>query len=101
YVEAMWMMLQQDKPDDYVIATGETHSVKEYVELAFAEVGITNWQDYVVSDDPKHLRPAEVDYLIGDFSKAKNKFGWEPKTSFKELVSMMVQSDLEREKNNK
>jgi len=101
YVEAMWMMLQQDKPDDYVIATGDTHSVREFVELAFAEVGITNWQDYVVSDDPKHLRPAEVDYLIGDFSKAKNKFGWQPKTSFKELVSMMVQADLEREKNNK
>ncbi len=98
YVEAMWLMLQQDKPDDYVIATGETHSVHEFVQLAFAEVGITDWEKYVQSNSPKHLRPAEVDYLIGDYSKAKSKLGWQPKTSFKELVSMMVQADLEREK---
>ena len=97
YVEAMWLMLQQDKPNDYVVATGETHSVREFVELAFAEVGIKNWKEYVIADDPKHLRPAEVDYLIGDSSKAKKVLGWEPKTSFKELVSMMVQSDLARE----
>lgn len=100
YIEAMWLMLQQDKPDDYIIATGETHSVREFVELAFAQVGITNWKKYVVADDPKHLRPAEVDYLIGDYSKAEKELGWKPKTSFKELVAMMVDADLEREKNN-
>lgn len=100
YVEAMWMMLQQDKPDDYVIATGETHSVQEFIEIAFEHVGIKNWKDYVTYNNPKHLRPAEVDYLIGDYSKAKKTFGWEPKTSFKELVAMMVQSDLNQEENN-
>lgn len=99
YVEAMWLMLQQDKPDDYVVATGETHSVEEFVQLAFAAAGIEDWKKYVVSDHPSHLRPAEVDYLIGDYSKAKNELGWEPKTSFKELVNMMVKSDIEREKN--
>lgn len=98
YVEAMWLMLQQEKPDDYVIATGETHSVQEFVELAFKEIGIDDWQKYVKADSPKHLRPAEVDYLIGDYSKAKNALGWEPKTAFKELVSMMVKADIEREK---
>ena len=98
YVEAMWLMLQQDKPDDYVVSTGETHSVREFVELAFAEVGIKDWEKYVTADDPKHLRPAEVDYLIGDSSKAEKELGWKPKTSFKELVSMMVKADLEREK---
>jgi GDPmannose 4,6-dehydratase len=100
YVEAMWLMLQQEQPEDYVIATGETHSVQEFVELAFAHAGIDNWKDYVTADDPKHLRPAEVDYLIGDFSKAKKVLGWEPKTSFKTLVAMMVDSDLKREKDN-
>lgn len=99
FVEAMWLMLQQDKPDDYVIATGETHSIREFVELAFKEVGIDNWEKYVRADNPKYLRPAEVDYLIGDASKAKKELGWEPKTSFKELVAMMVASDIEREKN--
>ncbi|MBA3723906.1 MAG: GDP-mannose 4,6-dehydratase [Candidatus Levybacteria bacterium] len=98
YVEAMWLMLQQDKPDDYVIATGETHSIKEFVTLAFKEVGIDDWENYVVANNPKFLRPAEVDYLIGDSSKAKKELGWEPKTNFKQLVSMMVQADLEREK---
>jgi GDPmannose 4,6-dehydratase len=101
YVEAMWMMLQQDKADDYVIATGETHSVKEFVELAFGVVGITDWQKYVESDVDAHMRPAEVDHLIGDASKAKTELGWSPKTSFKELVEMMVKSDLEREKGQK
>lgn len=101
YVEAMWMMLQQDQPDDYVVATGETHSVREFVELAFGTVGITDWEKHVVSDHPKHLRPAEVDFLIGDYSKAKRVLGWEPKTSFKELVAMMVNADVEREKKNK
>lgn len=98
FVEAMWLMLQQDKPEDYVIATGETHSVQEFVELAFAHVGITDWQKHVKANSSKHMRPAEVDYLIGDYSKAKKELKWEPKTSFKELVSMMVEADLEREK---
>ena len=97
YVEAMWLMLQQDKPDDYVIATGENHSVKEFVEEAFKVVGISDWEKYVVSNSPKYVRPAEVDYLIGDYSKAKKVLGWEPKTSFKELVKMMVDADLARE----
>jgi len=102
YVEAMWLMLQQEEPDDYVIATGETHSVHEFVEEAFKAVGITDWHHkYVRSNSPKHLRPAEVDYLIGDYSKAKKVLGWEPKTSFKELVTMMVESDLKREKEGK
>ena len=102
YVEAMWLMLQQEKPEDYVVATGETHSVEEFVSLAFEHVGISDWQKYVQSNDPKHLRPAEVDYLIGDYSKAKQELGWEPKTSFKELVTMMVDADLKREeKGNK
>lgn len=101
YVKAMWLMLQQDQPDDYVVATGETHSVQEFVELAFATVGITDWKKHVVSDHPHHLRPAEVDYLIGDYSKAKKVLGWEPQTSFKELVEMMVQADLAREQERK
>ncbi len=98
YVEAMWLMLQQDEPDDYVIATGETHSVKEFVEEAFKIVGIHDWEKYVISNSPAHTRPAEVDYLIGDYSKAKEKLGWSPKTSFKELVAMMVEADIEFEK---
>lgn len=101
YVEAMWLMLQQDKPEDFVIATGEAHSVKEFVELSFAAVGIKDWKKYVVANSPQHLRPAEVDHLIGDYSKANKVLGWKPKTSFKELVEMMVKADLKREKNNK
>lgn len=100
YVEAMWLMLSKDKPEDYVIATGEAHSVQEFVEIAFKEVGISDWQNYVTSNVEAHLRPAEVDHLIGDSSKAKDELGWTPKTSFQELVKMMVQSDLEREKRN-
>jgi len=99
YVEAMWLMLQQDKPDDYVIATGENHSVREFVEEAFKVAGIENWEKYVISDSAKHTRPAEVDYLIGDATKAREVLGWKPKTSFKELVKMMVEADLEKEKN--
>jgi GDPmannose 4,6-dehydratase len=98
YVEAMWLMLQQDTPDDFVIATGETHSVREFVELAFQAAEIPDWERYVESNNPKFNRPAEVDYLIGDYSKAKNELGWTPKTSFKELVEMMVKSDIELEK---
>lgn len=101
YVEAMWLMLQQKTAEDFVIATGEAHSVKEFVELAFETVGIKDWEKYVEYNSPKHLRPAEVDHLIGDFSKAEKILGWKPKTSFKELVEMMVKSDLEREKNSK
>jgi len=100
YVEAMWLMLQQEKPDDYIIATGENHSVREFVSEAFKVIGIKDWEKYVVANKEKHMRPAEVDYLIGDASKAKNVLGWTAKTSFKELVKMMVEADLERERNN-
>ena len=94
YVEAMWAMLQQNKADDYVIATGETHSVQEFVELAFQHVGL-NWEKHVVQD-PSLLRPAEVDLLRGDASKARTKLPWTPKVTFPELVSMMVDADLTR-----
>lgn len=94
YVKAMWLMLQQDEPDDYVVATGETHSVQELVEIAFRHVGL-DWRDYVVVDE-KYVRPAEVDLLIGDASKAREKLGWRQEVSFEELVRMMVDSDLER-----
>jgi len=93
YVEAMWLILQQDKPDDYVIATGETRSVKEFVEASFAHVGL-DWQKYVEIDE-RFFRPTEVDLLIGDASKAKKQLGWEPKTKFKELVAIMVDADVE------
>jgi len=95
YVEAMHLMLQQDKGDDYVVGTGQNHSVEEFVELAFAEVGIKDWQKYVIAD-PRFIRPAEVPDLKADPSKAKKILGWQPKTSFKELVSMMVKADLLR-----
>ena len=94
YVRAMWMMLQQDEPDDYVIATGETHSVQELVEVAFAHVGL-DWQKHV-GVDQRYIRPAEVDLLIGDPAKAKAKLGWEPTVDFKGLVHMMVDADMER-----
>jgi len=100
YVEAMWLMLQQSKPDDYVIATGENHSVREFVELAFNIVGISDWEKYVTVNNPEHMRPAEVDYLVGDATKARRILKWKPKTTFKELVEIMVKADLEREKNN-
>jgi GDPmannose 4,6-dehydratase len=93
YVKAMWMMLQQDEPDDYVIATGETHSVEEFLTLAFERVGLGDWRPYV-RQDPKFFRPAEVDLLIGDPSKAREQLGWQPEVSFDELVSMMVEHDL-------
>jgi GDPmannose 4,6-dehydratase len=100
YVEAMWLMLQQENADDYVIATGEKHSVQEFVEHAFNIVGISNWREYVDANKEEYLRPAEVDYLIGDYSKAKKVLGWAPKTSFKKLVEMMVKADVEMEKKN-
>ena len=113
YVEAMWLILQQDKPDDFVIATGETHSVREFTELAFKEVGITiKWQNSGVDEegvdkktgkvlvkvDPRYFRPTEVDLLLGNPEKAKKVLGWEPKTSFQELVKIMVKADLEQAK---
>jgi GDPmannose 4,6-dehydratase len=94
YVEAMWLMLQQDTPDDYVIATGETHTVKELVQVAFDHAGL-DWEKHVKLD-PAFIRPAEVDLLIGDPAKAKKKLGWTPKVSFEQLVKMMVDSDIER-----
>jgi GDPmannose 4,6-dehydratase len=94
YVKAMWLMLQQDKPDDYVVATGETHTVQRLVELAFQAVGL-DWQKYVVTD-PALVRPAEVDLLIGDPAKAKAKLGWTPQVSFEQLVDRMVKADLAR-----
>lgn len=98
YVEAMWLMLAQEKPDDYVVATGENHSVEEFVKIAFETVGILNWRKYVDSNVLEHMRPADVDYLIGDASKARRVLGWKPKTNFKQLVEMMVKSELEKEK---
>lgn len=92
YVKAMWLMLQQESPDDYVIATGETHSVKEFLELAFNYVDL-NWQDYVQFDE-RYLRPDEVELLIGDPTKAQQKLGWQPSITFKQLVALMVEADL-------
>jgi GDPmannose 4,6-dehydratase len=96
YVKGMWLMLQQDEPDDYVLATGQTHSIEDLVQRAFAEVGIDDWRDYV-RQDPKFLRPAEVDLLIGDATKAREKLGWKPEVDFPALVKMMVDHDLQRE----
>ena len=96
YVKAMWLMLQQDEPDDFVVATGSAYSIEDLVTRAFGEVGIEDWQQYV-RQDPKFFRPAEVDLLIGDASKAKNQLGWEPEVTFPEVVSMMVQHDLAAE----
>lgn len=94
YVEAMWLMLQQKEPEDFVIATGETHSVREFVEAAFAAAGL-DWRKYVKTD-PAFYRPAEVDLLVGDASRAKEKLGWQPKVTFKELVQIMVEADMAR-----
>ncbi|PSR15092.1 GDP-mannose 4,6-dehydratase [filamentous cyanobacterium CCP3] len=93
YVQAMWLMLQQDKPDDYVVATNETHSISEFLDIAFNHVNL-DWHDYV-EFDPRYLRPAEVDLLIGDATKARQVLGWEPSVTFEELVHLMVESDLE------
>ena len=94
YVRAMWLMLQQDKPDDYVVATGQTHTVQKLVELAFQAVDL-DWQKYVKLD-PALVRPAEVDLLIGDPAKAKRVLGWQPEVSFEQLVERMVKADLAR-----
>ncbi len=95
YVEAMWLMLQQDEPDDFVIATGKTHSIREFLDEAFGYVGL-DWNEYV-EIDPRYFRPAEVDLLIGDATKARQKLGWQPGINFKELVKIMVDADLEAE----
>jgi GDPmannose 4,6-dehydratase len=92
YVRAMWLMLQQDAPEDFVIGTGEAHTVREFVELAFAQAGL-DWREHV-EVDPRYLRPAEVDYLCADASKARRVLGWEPTLTFEELVRMMVEADL-------
>ena len=99
YVKGMWMMMNHDKPDDWVLATGESHSVREFLEIAFQELNL-NYEDYVISSS-KYFRPNEVNHLLGDYSKAKKHLGWKPETSFKDLVKMMVENDLrlaEREK---
>lgn len=98
YVEGMWLMLQQKNPDDYVLATGETHSIKEFLQLAFAEIGEDKWEKYV-EQDPRFMRPAEVDMLIGNASKAHKQLKWKPKITFEKLVKMMVEEDLRIEKN--
>jgi GDPmannose 4,6-dehydratase len=109
YVEGMWLMLQKEKPDDYVLATGESHSVREFIELAFAEVGITiEWRGAAASEqglchktgrtmvrvDPRYFRPTEVDMLVGDATKAREELGWKPRVRFQELVREMVANDL-------
>jgi GDPmannose 4,6-dehydratase len=96
YVEAMWMMLQQNEPDDYVIATGETHTIRDLLDVAFRHAGIDDWGPYV-KQDPRFYRPAEVDLLIGDASKAHAKLGWKPRVSFEDLVRMMYEHDLAEE----
>lgn len=97
YVEAMWLMLQQDEADDYVISTGETHTIRALLDAAFGAVGIDDWSGYV-TQDPQFMRPAEVDLLVGDATKAREKLGWVPKVGFDELVSMMVAADLAEQK---
>lgn len=99
FVKAMWMMLNHNKPEDFVIATGETHSVREFVDEAFKHIGIKDWSQYV-GTDPRFMRPAEVELLIGDCSKAKQVLGWKPEVSFKELVGMMVDADINLLKKN-
>jgi len=96
YVEGMWRMLQQEQPDDYVLATNETHTVQEFCEVAFAHVGL-DWKEFV-QHDARYERPAEVELLIGDYAKAKQKLGWEPKVKFRELVQIMVDADLDQAK---
>lgn len=97
YVEAMWLMLQQEQPDDYVVATGETHSVEEFVRLALEHAGLGNWRDYV-RIDPALYRPAEVDLLVGDASKAREQLGWQPQVAFRDLVQIMVDADIALER---
>jgi|TARA_R110000824_G_scaffold333971_3_gene520510 GDPmannose 4,6-dehydratase len=95
YVEAMWMMLQQDKPSDYVVATGEIHTLGDFLQSSFKEIGVDNWEDYVGRDE-RYYRPADVFYLAGDASKAKDELGWTPTTSFQDMVSKMVKNDIKK-----
>jgi GDPmannose 4,6-dehydratase len=95
YVEAMWLMLQQDTPDDYVISTGETHSIREFLDIAFNYVDLPSWEQFVGQDE-RYMRPAEVDVLRGNSTKARDVLGWKPKTSFKDLVEIMVENDIKR-----
>jgi GDPmannose 4,6-dehydratase len=97
YVEAMWMMLQQDEPDDYVVATGQSHSVRDVLDVAFAHVGIDDWSRHVISED-RLFRPAEVDQLVGDATRARQLLGWKPQVTFEQLIRDMVDADLRREK---
>jgi GDPmannose 4,6-dehydratase len=97
YVEAMWLMLQQDEPDDYVVATGESHSVRDVLDLAFAHVGVADWSPHVVSEQ-RLLRPAEVDHLVGDATRARQRLGWKPQVAFEQLIHDMVDADLRRER---
>ncbi|MCK6500718.1 MAG: GDP-mannose 4,6-dehydratase, partial [Nitrospira sp.] len=96
YVEAMWLMLQQEQPDDYVVATGETHTVREFLDVAFGHLGL-DWQQHV-QIDPRYYRPTEVDLLIGDAAKARQRLGWKPTVDFRQLAVMMVEADLEAER---
>jgi len=93
YVECMWLMMQQDNPDDYVVATGKAHTIREFLDYSFRHIGITDWSDYI-KRDPRYMRPAEVDVLCGDATKAKKELGWTPKTPFDEMVSKMVANDI-------
>jgi GDPmannose 4,6-dehydratase len=99
FVEAMWLMLQQEEPDDYVIATGETHTIREFLDVAFKCAGIDDWAPYV-QQDPRFMRPAEVDLLMGDPTKAAKQLGWEPRVTFEGLVQLMYENDLEEERRN-
>ena len=94
YVESMWLMLQQDKPDDYVIATGVAHTIAEFLDVAFNRIGISDWGNYI-KQDPRYMRPAEVAVLCGNSTKARNVLSWTPKTSFEEMVNRMVDNDLQ------
>jgi GDPmannose 4,6-dehydratase len=89
----MWLMMQQDNPDDYVVATGKAHTIREFLDYSFQHIGITDWSDYI-KQDPRYMRPAEVDVLCGDATKAKKELGWTPKTPFDEMVSKMVANDI-------
>ncbi len=93
YVEGMWLMMQQEKSDDYVLATGETHSIREFLDEAFKLIGVDNWSKYI-KVDPRFIRPVEVSYLLGDSTKSQKILGWKPKTPFKDLVKIMVENDI-------
>jgi len=100
YVYAMWLMLQHSEPDDFVIASGKNHSIRDLVKIAFKEIGIDDWEKYIKTD-PKFIRPTDVDVLLGDASKAKKILGWETKVTFEEMIKKMVQIDIERVKSEK